>query len=169
VSEHRATVSWNRREQPFLEQQYSREHVWNFDGGTVVPAAASPMVVPLQFTRLDAVDPEEAFAAALSSCHMLWFLSLASKEGHVVERYVDTATAHLKTTADGRGHVTKVTLNPQVDFLGPALPHVALLALHERAHSMCFLAASVKCEVLVEPMNAAQPQASSSSDDDTFF
>jgi organic hydroperoxide reductase OsmC/OhrA len=166
---HTALVSWNRRKAPFVEQNYSREHVWQFDGGTVVPASASPFLIPPHLSRVDAVDPEEAFVAALSSCHMLWFLSLASKEGHVVESYSDSASGHLQLDADGRGRITKVTLQPQVEFSGVSVSQVALMALHERAHSMCFLAASVKCEVVVEPISAPRIPQLTGNDDETVF
>src|SRR4029079_4703067 len=117
-----ATVNWERGEQAFLDNRYSRGHVWQFDGGVEVIASSSPHVVPLPYSRRDAVDPEEAFVASLSSCHMLWFLSIAAKRGFVVESYRDAAVGVLATNRAGKLAMTRVTLRPEVRFGGDLRP-----------------------------------------------
>jgi organic hydroperoxide reductase OsmC/OhrA len=153
MARHLATVEWQRRDAAFVDNRYSRAHVWRFDGGVEVRASASPHVVPPPLSDPAAVDPEEAFVASLSSCHMLWFLSLAAKEGLVVDRYADEAVGILAPNAEGRLAMTRVTLRPAVSFAGPCVPDAAeLRELHERAHHACFLATSVRTEVVCEPV-----------------
>lgn len=145
-----AEILW-RREGDFAGNAYSRGHLWRFDGGVEVPASASPLVVPPPRSREDAVDPEEAFVAALASCHMLWFLDLARRAGLVVAAYEDAAEAEMGRIAPGRLAITKVTLRPRVTLEGEALPEPALLAeLHEKAHAACFIANSVTSEIVVD-------------------
>ncbi|MEW6430672.1 MAG: OsmC family protein [Myxococcota bacterium] len=151
MSEHLASIAWQRRAAPFTGGDYSREHRWRFDGGLEVLAAASPHVVPEARTNPAGVDPEEAFVASLASCHMLWFLSLAEKAGFVVDRYEDLAVGVLGADATGRLAMTRVTLRPLVTFAGEAPDPVGLVALHERAHAACFIANSVKTEVAIVP------------------
>jgi organic hydroperoxide reductase OsmC/OhrA len=152
MSEHSATVRWARGGAAFTDQQYSRAHAWEFDGGAVITAAASPHVVRPQFTDPSAVDPEEAFVASLSSCHMLWFLSLAAGRGFVVDEYVDAATGLLAKNAEGRLAITVVTLRPSVRFAPDSAPTIdEHEALHHAAHEACFLASSVRCELRCEP------------------
>lgn len=155
MSEHTAVVSWERRGAPFVGSKYSREHEWRFDGGLVVPASESPHIVPPPGSNAALVDPEEAFVASLASCHMLWFLSFAAKDGYIVERYEDAPVGTLAENAQGRVAMTHVTLRPQVTFSGIAADPVALYALHERAHAACFLAASVKTDITIEPRDGA--------------
>lgn len=146
-----ATVSWQRDGAVFLDNRYSRRHEWTFDGGVRVAASASPDVVPLPYSATDAVDPEEAFVASLSSCHMLWFLSLAAKRGFCVDSYVDAAVGEMKPDADGRLAVTKVTLRPKMVFSGERIPTaVEIAAVHHAAHESCFIANSVKTQVVCE-------------------
>ena len=147
-----ASVSWSRRGAPFTDGRYSRAHRWRFDGGAEVAASSSPGVVPVPMSDPAAVDPEEAFVAALSSCHMLWFLSLAARAGHVVESYRDDATATLGRDDRGRPSVTRVTLRPRVAYHGDGPDADAQDALHHAAHERCFIAASVRSEVAVEPV-----------------
>lgn len=146
-----ATVAW-RREGDFAENAYSRGHVWRFDGGIEVPASASPTVVP-HHSVAAAVDPEEAFVAAISSCHMLWFLDFARRQGLVVEAYEDAAEGEMNRIGPGKLAVTKVTLRPAIRFSGDGEPpgHNLLAALHARAHEACFIANSVTTEIVVEP------------------
>jgi organic hydroperoxide reductase OsmC/OhrA len=151
MTEHVATVEWSGQDARFTDGRYSREHVWRFDGGVEVPASASPHVVPLPYANPANVDPEEAFVAALSSCHMLWFLSLAAKQRFTVEHYLDQAIGTMEENADGRLAITRVVLRPQIQFAGALQPTREQLArLHEEAHDNCFLARSVKSRVLVE-------------------
>ena len=146
-----ATVEW-RLEGDFAGRRYSRAHTLRFEDGLVVPGSASPHVVPLPWSREAAVDPEAAFTAALSSCHMLWFLDFASRAGFVVGAYDDRAEGTLAGDADGRMAMTRVVLRPVVRFVGEPAPTAEELAdLHHRAHEACFIANSVKTEVLVEP------------------
>ena len=145
---HTAEVEWRRGGAAFTDGRYSRRHEWRFDGGAVVAASASPLVVPVPLSDPAAVDPEEAFVASLASCHMLWFLSLAARRGWVVERYVDRAEGVLERDAGGKLAMTVVTLRPAVTFGGAGGPAAEeLAALHEAAHAECFIANSVKTEV----------------------
>ncbi|HTL67568.1 MAG TPA: OsmC family protein [Lacunisphaera sp.] len=152
MSHYTSLVRWERGTQPFLDNRYTRAHVWRFDGGVEVPASSSPSVVPLPMSRADAVDPEEAFVASLSSCHMLWFLSIAAKRRFVVDAYEDAAEGVMEKDADGKLAMTRVTLRPLVTFSGAARPDAAqLAALHHAAHEECFIANSVRTEVRCEP------------------
>lgn len=152
MSTYTAEIRWNRGEQKFTDNRYSRAHTWHFDGGTVIPASSSPSVVPLPMSDATAVDPEEAFIASLSSCHMLWFLALAAKHGHTVDAYTDAATGIMEKNAAGQLAMTRVTLRPLVVFSGGKIPdRAALDALHHAAHDNCFIARSVRTEILVEP------------------
>ena len=156
MSEHVATINWRRGEADFLCDQYSRAHLWTFDGGVEVAASSSPHVVPIPLSDAGAVDPEEAFVASLSSCHMLWFLSIARKRGFVVDRYRDMAVGRLGKDADGRLAITEVILRPDVQFGGDQEPQDQEIdALHHAAHAACFIANSVKTEVRCEPQMAA--------------
>jgi organic hydroperoxide reductase OsmC/OhrA len=151
MSQYTATITWERRGAAFTDNRYSRAHAWHFDGGVTVPASASPHVVPLPLSDPAAVDPEEAFVAALSSCHMLWFLSLAAGRGFVVDRYDDPATGVMAKNADGKLAMTVVTLHPRVSFGGAKRPTAEEIAgLHHEAHEKCFIANSVRTEVRCE-------------------
>ena len=150
MSDYQATVRWERSGATFTDQRYSRAHTWAFDGGLTVPASASPHVVARPFTLEAAVDPEEAFVAALSSCHMLWFLSIAAAQGFVVDWYEDRASGVMAKNAEGRLAMTEVTLRPVVRWAGREPPPEALEALHARAHEECFIANSVKTMVRVK-------------------
>jgi len=122
-----------------------------FDGGIEVPASSSPHVVPVPLSAANAVDPEEAFVAALSSCHMLWFLSIAAKRGFVVDSYRDEAVGVMGKDADGRRAITTVTLRPAVEYAGKAPSREEAAAMHAESHDLCFIANSVKTEVGCEP------------------
>lgn len=138
-----AEVSWQRGEGDFAAGKYSRGHSWNFDGGLSVPASASPHNVPFPYSVAENVDPEEAYVAALSSCHMLFYLWLASRRGMVIESYVDAATGVMEKI-DGKMIVSRVELNPAVVYSGAPPSRVVEEALHHEAHELCFLANSVK-------------------------
>jgi organic hydroperoxide reductase OsmC/OhrA len=153
MSTYTATIEWHRNGAAFSDNRYGRAHVWRFDGGAVVPASASPHVVPVPLSDPAGVDPEEAFVASLSSCHMLWFLSLAAKRGLVVESYRDEAVGVMAKNADGKLAMTRVTLRPAVRFAGARAPAAGeLQELHHRAHEECFIATSVRTEVVCEPV-----------------
>ncbi len=157
MSEHTAIVQWNREGAVFTDNRYSRGHRWLFDGGVEVPASSSPKVVRVPLSVEAAVDPEEAFVASLSSCHMLWFLSLAAKYGFVVDQYRDEAVGVVAKDAEGKLAMTLVTLRPGVSFSGDKQPTADDLApLHHEAHAQCFIANSVKTEVRCEPVAVAQ-------------
>ncbi len=152
MSTYTAGIRWHRGEQNFTDHRYRRAHTWHFDGGTVVPASSSPAVVPVPMSDASAVDPEEAFVASLSSCHLLWFLSIAAKHGFTVDAYADDASGVLAKNAAGQLAMTSVTLRPLVTFSGPKLPdRAALDALHQAAHEECFIAASIRSAVVIEP------------------
>lgn len=151
MSDYLAKVTWRRGDQAFSDNRYSRGHVWEFDGGASVPASSSPHVVPLPLSVAENVDPEEAFVAALSSCHMLFFLSIAAKRGFVIDEYCDEAVGTMEKGADGRTAMTKVRLRPRVVFSGDERPtREDLERMHHRAHDLCFIASSVKTEVITE-------------------
>ncbi len=154
--EYTATVSWRRSADDDLAKgRYSRFHIWRFDGGIEVPASSSPSVVPLPWSREDAVDPEEAFIASLSSCHMLTFLDLARRSGAIVDSYEDDAIGTMERIAPGRMAITRVVLRPRIAWAGDAPDQTALDDLHHKAHEACFIANSVKTEIRIEA-----PQAS---------
>ncbi|MGK4475105.1 OsmC family protein [Aeromonas molluscorum] len=152
MSEFSAFISWRRgASEPFVDQRYSRAHEWTFDGGARVPASSSPHVVPLPYSVAENVDPEEAFVAALSSCHMLVFLWLAAKQRYLVEHYSDKAVGIMETDERGRQSITRVTLRPQVAFAGKRQPSLAELEqLHHQAHEECFIANSVSTQVTTD-------------------
>lgn len=152
MSAYEATIRWTRGPDAFLKQQYSRGHTWHFDEGVTVPASASPHVVRPPLAVAAAVDPEEALVAAVSSCHLLFFLSDASRAGFVVDRYEDAATGEMTKNDAGKIAITKVVLHPQVTFSG-AMPSAETFAdLHHHAHEQCYIANSIRAEVLVEPV-----------------
>lgn len=151
MSEHVATVTWQRGEQPFIDNRYSRAHRWRFDGGAVVPASSSPSNVRPPFSDPAGVDPEEAFVASLSSCHMLWFLFFAARAKHVIDVYEDEAIGTLGKNAAGQTAFTRVTLRPRITLAGGgAIEAAELQRLHHEAHANCFIASSVNAEVVVE-------------------
>ena len=152
MSTHTATIQWQRGgAMGFVEGRYPRAHTWRFDGGAVVTASPSPSVVPAPWSDAAAVDPEEAFVAAISSCHMLWFLSLAAERGFVVDHYEDAAVGTMARIAPGRQAITEVVLRPRIAFAADHAPDArAIEALHEAAHERCFIANSVKTAIRVE-------------------
>jgi organic hydroperoxide reductase OsmC/OhrA len=153
--DYTATVRWVRGEGSFTEGRYSREHVWVFDGGTEVPASPSPGNVPGPYSRADAVDPEEALVAALSSCHMLFFLALAGKRGFVVDSYEDHALGVMTRNERGKLFISRVTLDPRITWSDDKCPSADDVAeLHRRSHEECYLANSVKADVVVAGMPA---------------
>jgi organic hydroperoxide reductase OsmC/OhrA len=148
MSSHTSTIAWRRGDARFTDNRYSRAHQWSFDGGLTVPASASPQVVPLPLSVAAAVDPEEAFVAALASCHMLWFLSIAARRQYLVDDYRDEAVGTLARNEAGQEVMANVTLRPHVVFSGPKAPTDAEVeALHHEAHRSCYLANSVKTAV----------------------
>jgi organic hydroperoxide reductase OsmC/OhrA len=151
--EYRATIAWQRgADEAFTDNKYSRGHAWRFDGGIEVLASSSPSVVP-RYSVEAAVDPEEAFVASLSSCHMLFFLSFAARAGLRVESYEDQAVGEMAKNATGKVYVAKVTLHPDIVFSGDKRPTEAEVHnLHHRAHEECFIANSVTSEVVTAVM-----------------
>ncbi len=149
--EYRATIAWHLEGDDFPKGRYSRVHEWRFDGGITVPASPSPGIVPAPFVSEQAVDPEEAFVAALSSCHMLTFLDLIRRIGVVVESYEDDAVGVLEEIEPHRKAVTKVTLRPKIVFRGDKPDEAKLAEMHEKAHKYCFIANSVTTEIVIEP------------------
>ncbi len=155
MATYHAEIVWTRNATPqdFLKNRYSRRHLLRFDGGVELPASSSPHVVPLPWSDAAAVDPEEAFVAALSSCHMLWFLSIAARRGFCVDGYRDAAEGVMARNTAGRLAMTRVTLRPAVRFGGQAQPTPEeLQSMHHEAHEECFIANSVTTEVRCEPV-----------------
>jgi organic hydroperoxide reductase OsmC/OhrA len=149
MAEHVATIEW-LSDGGFREGRYSRAHSWRFDGGTVVPASASPHVVPAPMSDPAGVDPEEALVASVSSCHMLWFLHLARDAGLDLAGYRDEARGTMGRDDRGRMAVTRIVLRPEIDFAGDAPDAETLARLHHEAHEKCFIANSLRTEIVVE-------------------
>ncbi|MGK5076927.1 OsmC family protein [Janthinobacterium sp. HLX7-2] len=145
-----ATVAWQRAGQDFASQRYSRGHAWQFDGGLSVPASSSPLSVPLPMSVAENIDPEEALVAATSSCHMLFFLSLAAQRGFVIDDYRDDAVGELGKNSAGRLAMTRIVLRPHIVFAGAAPTPDALAALHHDAHERCYIANSLTADIVVE-------------------
>ena len=144
-----ATISWRNDSDDFARGRYSRGHVWRFDGGTEVPATASPHVVPSRFTVEAAVDPEEALVAALASCHMLTFLDVARRAGFLVDSYDDSPVGIMEKNEAGKYWVSEVTLSPMIAFSGKAPEPADLERLHHAAHDDCFIANSIRTRVTI--------------------
>lgn len=146
MSEHRATIVWDRDGIEFVHDKYPRDHVWQFEGGSEVRASAAPKY----FGNDALVDPEQAFVAALSSCHMLTFLALAARDGLVVDRYEDQAVGFMERNDAKRIAITRVSLRPKIDWGGQPPDPAQLDKLHEQAHKHCFIANSVTTKIEVE-------------------
>jgi organic hydroperoxide reductase OsmC/OhrA len=152
MSEYTAEVEWERGEQVFTDNRYSRRHLIRFDGGASLAASSSEHVVP-RYSDPTAADPEELFVASLSSCHMLWFLSIAAKQKFLVDRYVDASAGVMLPNENGKLWMAIITLRPTVTFAGDRRPsHEELDALHAEAHRECFIANSVRTDVRIEPV-----------------
>ena len=151
MAEHRATIDWANPNEEFTRGRYSREHTWAFDGGVVVQASPSPAVVPAPWSNEAAVDPEEAYVASVSSCHMLTFLHVSSRKGFAIERYTDEAVGVLSKNDDGAYWLSSITLRPRVTYAGEVSPTAEEeQRLHHLAHEQCFIANSIQTEVIVE-------------------
>jgi organic hydroperoxide reductase OsmC/OhrA len=151
MGNYTANIVWERSEgEVFTDNRYGRGHTWSFDGGVSFRASSSPHVVP-RYSDPSGVDPEEAFIASLSSCHMLTFLYLAAKRGLVVNRYVDSAEGTMAKNELGRVWVSQVMLRPRIDWEGDAPGADIVEALHHAAHEECFIANSVRTDVRCEP------------------
>ena len=151
MSTYTATIRWSRTgDGEFTKGQYSRAHEWAFDGGVVVPAGPSPHIVPEPWGNPTGVDPEEAFVASLSSCHMLFFVDFARRAGLTLDDYVDEAEGVMEKRADGKMAMTVVTLRPRLSWSGEPPNAEKLAELHHKAHEACFIANSVTTEVRIE-------------------
>ncbi len=157
MHEYTAEVVWSLAPgDDFAGNRYSRRHLIRFDGGAEWAGSSSPLSVPVPMSDASAVDPEEAFVAALASCHMLWFLALAAKAKFSVERYADAAVGVMEKNAEGRVAITRVRLRPAAVFGGERVPDAAQIArLHHDAHAACYIANSVRSDVSIEPVMAA--------------
>lgn len=158
MAHYTAEIVWERGTQDFLSNRYSRLHRLRFDGGAELAGSSSPHVVPPPLSDTSAVDPEEMFVASLSSCHMLWFLSIAARNKFCVDRYVDAATGEMSKNESGKLVMSVVTLKPDVTFSGERIPtRTQLDAMHHEAHEECFIANSVKSEVRCAPVYGDLP------------
>ena len=150
MSRFTATIRWQRGEQIFTDNRYSRAHDWEFDGGQVIAASASPHIVPAPMSVAANVDPEEAFVASLSSCHMLFFLSLAAKRDLIVDDYIDRAVGTMRRNAQGRVSIAEVILHPEAAYSGSEPSRATVDELHAEAHHQCFIASSVRSDIRIE-------------------
>jgi len=151
----KATLSWKRNSPDFLKGRYSREHTWAFDGGVTVPASASPAIVPVPYSNPAHVDPEEAFVASVSSCHMLTYVYLAYKQGFQVDSYQDEAVGAMTKNEQGVLWVSSITLSPKIAYSGNKMPMPAdEERLHHLAHQQCFISNSIKSKVTVAGQGA---------------
>jgi len=148
---HTARILWESNTEDFTKNQYSRAHHWSFDGGQTVLASSSPSVVRVPLSDPAGVDPEEALVAAISSCHMLTFLYYAAKGGFSVLRYEDNAEGQMAKNEQGRLAITRCTLKPMIQFKDKQPSRAELDHLHHLAHEECFIANSVKTEIICEP------------------
>ena len=150
MSRHVAEVSWHS-DGEFTSDRYSRRHEWRFDGGAIVTASSSPDVVPLPMSDAAGVDPEEALVASVASCHMLWFLSLAQEAGVDVASYSDSAEGVMGRVDPGRLALVRIALRPKISFTGAPPSAEEVERLHHQAHDRCFIANSLKTEIVIEP------------------
>ncbi|UOO89422.1 OsmC family protein [Vitreoscilla massiliensis] len=152
MSLYAARVVWLRQPQEaFTDNAYSRLHQWQFDEGVSVPASSSVHSVPLPHSVSAAVDPEEALVAAVSSCHMLWFLGICAKKDIVVESYDDQAEGIMAKNAANRDAITQIFLRPDIVFGGAQQPDaVTVTKIHALAHHSCYIANSILATVTVE-------------------
>lgn len=146
LSEHKASLSWNRDTDDFKYPTYTRDHTWSFEGGQVVSASAAPEFLG----NADRVDPEESFVASISACHMLTFLTVAAKRRFVVDSYSDEAVGYLEKNAAGKLAITRVELRPRIAFSGDPIPTPEQMdSMHHLSHEQCFIANSVNTEIVV--------------------
>jgi organic hydroperoxide reductase OsmC/OhrA len=152
MSTHNATIRWfSSPGEDFAKGQYSRAHSWSFDGGAIVAASAAPHIVPMPWADPAAVDPEEAFVASASACHMLFFLDYARRSGVIVTSYEDDAEGLMEKGADGKTRITRITLRPRIVYAGDEPDQATLDQLHHRSHEACFIANSITSEIVIEP------------------
>lgn len=153
MSTHQAVIHWRNTGPDFLGRRYSRDHLWRFDGGLEVPASPSPLVVAAPWSNAASIDPEEAFVASVASCHMLWFLHMAVDAGVEVAQYEDRAVGSLTGNERGRLWISRIILHPRIEWIGPRRPTPGEVRdLHHRAHEECFIANSIRTEVLIEAL-----------------
>lgn len=151
--QYNATILWQRGSQKFIDNKYSRAHQWQFSGNTTIEASASSHIVPLPYSIEENVDPEEAFVASLSSCHMLFFLSIAAKKKLVIDRYEDRAIGFLDRDPEGKMAMTRVILDPLIHYSGTTASKEQEQKIHHLAHQECFIANSVKTKIEVKGFN----------------
>ena len=162
MNSYSAHILWSREDAPFLDNRYSRRHLIRFDGGAEIYGSSSPHVVKVPMSDPKAIDPEEAFVASLSSCHMLWFLSIAASRKYRVDAYSDEAEGVMEKNSKGKLFMSVVTLRPAGSCSGVTKPtHEEHAAMHHRAHEECFIANSVLTEVRCVPRieNLCRPRA----------
>jgi organic hydroperoxide reductase OsmC/OhrA len=143
MSQHRAEIHWQRQSEGFDYPEYNRDHEWLFPCGVRIEASAAPVYLGSEAR----VDPEEAFVAAVASCHMLTFLAICARKSIVVDRYADSAVGYLEKNPTGRLAITHIELSPEIDFKGPGPAEDDLRRLHQQAHEQCFVANSVRTAV----------------------
>lgn len=152
MSFHTVVIHWENSGPDMLHRQYSRVHSWEFDGGARIPASPSPQIVPAPWSNPAGVDPEEAYVASVASCHMLWFLHVLIDAGYTADSYEDHATGEMTRTAEGKLWISRITLRPVIGWGDiPPPSHEVLAQLHHRAHEECFIAQSIRTEIVILP------------------
>ena len=149
-SQYSATILWQRGSQKFTDNKYSRAHQWVFSSGNTISASSSPHIVPLPYSVDENIDPEEALVASLSSCHMLFYLSIAAKKKCLIESYEDNAYGTLEKNEGGKLAMTKVVLEPDIKYSGETPSKEQQAEIHHLAHEACFIANSVKTIVEIK-------------------
>jgi organic hydroperoxide reductase OsmC/OhrA len=152
MAEYKASIKWKHSGGDFLKGRYSREHTWTFDGGVTVPASPAPSSVPKPYSNEANVDPEEAFVASISSCHMLTYLYVASRRGFEIASYEDEAVGVMTKNEKGVDWIGSVVLSPHIVYAGETRPSREVETdLHHAAHEGCYIANSVKTDITVAP------------------
>ncbi|MDA1353736.1 MAG: OsmC family protein [bacterium] len=147
MSIHHTQLNWKLTAESFAYETFNREHTMTYKDGLSIPASSAPDYLG----KPAHVDPEEALIGAVSSCHMLTFLALASKKRYTVSAYADNAQGTLEKNNDGVLAITTIQLHPKITFEGEKIPNAEeLAAMHDKAHQHCFIANSIKAKVTVQ-------------------
>lgn len=148
----KSRIVWRKEaDEIFLDGKYERTHQWIMNDGAKIDVSASPEIVPMPMSDPSLIDPEEAFLSSISSCHMLFFLSIAAKKKIIVEVYEDTPIALMGNNENGKMAILSIELQPIVKFVGDKQPTDATVKrMHQLAHANCFLANSINAKITIK-------------------